>query len=376
MKNIRNALFIFTALAICTRAIPMVNISDNAELFLTGVLSVKFDSNIFLNAANEKSDTIWAATPGLDLVFGKGSATTGNLYFKEEIRRYSDFDRLNISLADIGFNSRYDNGKSKINVTARYLEQQQNDNGILAAGTIVDRNVTAASFSAETDITEKTNVGFGLAYDKTEFGVRTYVGNQTWGIPIDIYHEMSPKLDLSMGYRYQSYSLSVGDSKSHFFNLGARGQFTPKLNGQMRIGYNQRKFETARASEHVLGLSAAMTYNYSDKTYFQFNASNDYGNGPGGEPTQAFGAALGLNTQMTQQWLFTALLQYRAIDYARLGATPARSDKFLEGQIGVIYQLNAYCNLQMAYLHRNNNSDRNIADFSNNLFTFGANFRY
>ena len=88
MKNIRNALFIFTALAICTRAIPMVNISDNAELFLTGVLSVKFDSNIFLNAANEKSDTIWAATPGLDLVFGKGSATTGNLYFKEEIRRY------------------------------------------------------------------------------------------------------------------------------------------------------------------------------------------------------------------------------------------------------------------------------------------------
>ena len=131
MKNIRNILRIVAILTICTQAKSMINIGDNAELFLTGAVAIRLDNNIFLNAANEESDTIWAVTPGLDLVFGKGSATTGNLYFKEEIRRYSDFDALNISLADVGFNSRYDNGKSKVSIRARYLEQQQNDNGIV-----------------------------------------------------------------------------------------------------------------------------------------------------------------------------------------------------------------------------------------------------
>ena len=96
MKNIRNILRIVAILTICTQAKSMINIGDNAELFLTGAVAIRLDNNIFLNAANEESDTIWAVTPGLDLVFGKGSATTGNLYFKEEIRRYSDFDALNI----------------------------------------------------------------------------------------------------------------------------------------------------------------------------------------------------------------------------------------------------------------------------------------
>ena len=376
MKNIRNILRIVAILTICTQAKSMINIGDNAELFLTGAVAIRLDNNIFLNAANEESDTIWAVTPGLDLVFGKGSATTGNLYFKEEIRRYSDFDALNISLADVGFNSRYDNGKSKVSIRARYLEQQQNDNGIIATGTIVERDTTSLGFNAETDISEKTNVGFGLTYDKTKFGVNSYIDNDTWGIPIDIYHEMSPKLDLSLGYRYQSYTLRVGDSKSHFFNVGARGEFTPKLNGQLRIGYSKRHFERARADESVLGINSSLTYSYSEKTYYQITISNDFGNGPGGEPTKGFGLAVGLNSQMTQQWILTAYLQYRAIDYGGIGAVLPRSDKFLEGQVGIVYQVNTYCNLQVAYMHRNNNSDLAIADYSNNLFTIGANFRY
>src|SRR5690349_6658879 len=92
-------------LSLSAKAAPFMAVGDGAELFVTSSLGVQFDDNIYLDSNNESDDTIWSFTPGVDLVFGKGSATTGNVYYREEIRRYSDHDNQNTELSSLGFQS-------------------------------------------------------------------------------------------------------------------------------------------------------------------------------------------------------------------------------------------------------------------------------
>src|SRR5882762_4150229 len=83
------------------KAAPFMAVGDNAELFLTAAGTLQSDDNIYLGASG-KSDTIYSFTPGLDLVFGKGSAATGDVYYREEVRRYSSNSQQDVNLASVG----------------------------------------------------------------------------------------------------------------------------------------------------------------------------------------------------------------------------------------------------------------------------------
>jgi hypothetical protein len=198
-----------------------------------------------LDSANEQNDTIFSFTPGLDLVFGKGAATSGNVYYKEEIRRYTDADNQNTELSDVGTKIAYNNGLTKGNFNASYKQTAQNDNDTAATGTIVRRKLTDLGGDVEFGLTEKTSLAVGAGFNKTNYGPASYVDSDVWSLPIDVYYKASPKLDWSLGYRYSSTDLSGAgvDSDDNFFNIGARGEFTPKLTGQIRVGLTQRSFD-------------------------------------------------------------------------------------------------------------------------------------
>ncbi len=242
---------LFALLALSASALtaaPFVALGDNAELFLTGSVVANFDDNIYLRNGSagrpEVNDTILTFTPGVDLVFGKNAATTGNFYFREDIVRYSDNDQQNTELMNVGFNSIYSNGKSKLDVGASYYETAQNDTG--APGDIVSRKSTAVRALTEFGVSEKTSVGAGVRWEKADYDAGpSYRDNRVWTVPLDAYFEYSPKLQWSAGYRYRATDLagSAIDSKDHFFNIGARGEFTPKLTGQLRVGYGLRKLD-------------------------------------------------------------------------------------------------------------------------------------
>src|SRR5882672_7510825 len=107
MKHHARLALLTALLAISTKAAPFMAVGDNAELFVTASGTLQFDDNIYLDKNNTKNDTIFSFTPGVDLVFGKGSAATGDIYFRDEIRRYNTNDVQNANLANVGINSKY-----------------------------------------------------------------------------------------------------------------------------------------------------------------------------------------------------------------------------------------------------------------------------
>lgn len=375
----RIALFT-TCLGLSAHAAPFMAVGDNAELFLTASAQVQFDDNIYLDpgtlpaplaSAPEQDDVIMSFTPGVDLVFGKGSVTKGNAYYREEFRRYNDHDNQDTSLSNLGVKTNYDNGVTKADFNASYAQVAQNDNDANTLGSIVRRKLFNLGAKIEFGISEKTSLAVGTTFDKTNYGPASYSDSDIWMLPVDLYYKATPKLDWSLGYRYRSSELSGSgiDSKDHFFNVGARGEFTPKLTGQLRIGLTQRKLEVG-GDDTQLGFDSNVTYAFSEKTSYRFNMSNDFGSSGIGESTENFTIGLNATSKLTEQWSLTGGLNLRKVDY------PSRSDDFLEGLVSVSYNLNAVVNFGASYTYRDNSSDSAIAEFTNSVLTFGANIRY
>lgn len=352
-------------------AAPFMAVGDGAELFVTSSLSVQADDNIYLDGSNESDDTILSFTPGLDLVFGKGTATSGNLYYKEEIRRYSDNSNQDGEFSNVGVRSKTDLGGTKYGFNASYAQIAQNDNDLRATGLIVRRDVTNLGANAEFDVTAKSSIGVGGTYLGTDYDANSYTDSKVWSVPVDYYYEATAKLDWSFGYRYRDTDQdgTKSDFTDHFVNIGARGEFTPKLTGQIRVGYNQRDIDGG-GDDSGLGLDGNLTYAYSDKTNLTFNLSNDYGNSGTGDGTQSLKWGFGVNSKFTEQWSGAATLNVNSTEY------PTRDDDFVDGLVSVTYRHNQYFSVTASAAYRDNSSTSAAAEFTNTVFSLGANIRY
>jgi polysaccharide biosynthesis protein VpsM len=356
-------------------AAPFVALGNSAELFLTASAGVKFDDNIYLRNAGEIDDMIFTFTPGVEMVFGRNAATSGNVYYRHDILRYSDNSNQDTDLANIGFNSTYNNGKTKMDFGVSYSETATNETSV--PGFIVPRNLTATRLIGELGVTEKTTFGAGVRYDKTDYRLSgAFQDSGITTIPLDVYFEYSPKLQVSVGYRYRDTNLSRNapagvtvNSSDHFLNIGARGEFTPKLTGQIRVGYATRDLDMGK-DENNFGLDANLTLAATIKTSVFFNLQNDFGTSGIGESTKATSVSVGASTRVDEQWALNANLAFRSVDY------PTRVDDFFEVSGGVTYTYNAFFNVAGSISHRSNDSTTAVSEFSNTVLSLGANLRY
>jgi polysaccharide biosynthesis protein VpsM len=371
MKHISRLAVIAALLSLSAKAAPFMAVGDGAELFVTAGLSVAADDNVFLDSANEQDDTIISFTPGVDLVFGKGSATTGNVYYREEIRRYSDNDNQDGEFSNVGFRSSTNAGSGKFDINGSYAQIAQNDNDIRAAGIIVRRDVTNLGASAEFDVTGKTSLAVGTTFLSTKYDVATYRDSDVWSLPVDLYYEATEKLDWSVGYRYRTTDQdgAARDFKDHFVNIGARGEFSPKLTGQVRVGYLTRKIDGG-GDESDLGLDSSFDYAATEKTSLRLFLSNDYGNSGTGDSTKTLRWGGSVNTNFTEQWFASASLSLSSAEY------PTRDDDFLDTSVTVGYKYNQFVNFTASVAMRDNDSTAATAKFDNTVFQFGANIRY
>jgi polysaccharide biosynthesis protein VpsM len=386
MKNSLRITLISVSLAAGSYAAPFMAIGDGAELFLTGTLGVRADDNIFLSSGtalnprlpvsatnpmnSEESDIIFDIAPGVDLTFGKGSQLKGSLTLVDLFTNYSDNSDLNTNLFSGDFVTRYDDGKLKLGFNAGYHELNQNTVDVRAAGTLVRRDIFSVGGNGEVEISQITSVGGGVEFVHENYKRRGYTDSDTLTIPIDFYYKWTPKLDLSAGYRYRDTQVDIGsDSTDHFFNVGARGEFSPKLTGKLAVGLNTRNLDRG-GDESAFGADASFAYEISPKTTLQFGASKDFGTSPTGLQQKNTTINGMVTSKISEEWSVNAGLSWRAIDYG------SRTDDYFEGQLGTTYIINANIRLVGAYVYRNYSSDLANAEFKNNVFSVAANFRY
>ncbi len=365
-----STLIILSSLAVSrSLGAPAMAVGDNAELLLTASANVSYDDNIYLRHTGVTRDTIWNFIPGVQFVFGQKAATNGQFSLQEDFLKYSSNSKQDANLANANFKSNYSDGKSKLNLSAGYQQLSQNDTSV--PGAIVDRDLTNGGVTGEVALSDKTTVSLGALYDKTHYKLSSYSTWSDTSVPLDAYFEVSPKLEASLGYRYRDTSVTGpgSDSKDHFLNIGARGEFSPLLTGQVRIGYSTRSSAGA-ARQNLLGVQSNLDYSASQKTSLHLGIDNGFGNAANGSNTKNRSITLGAVNQFSDQWALNLNLTSLAVAY------PTRTDNYLEGAVGASFVYNTHLNFTASYTYRQNGSVLSGNKFTNNVFNFGASIRY
>lgn len=379
-KTIRLGLISLT-LGASSYAAPFMAIGDGAELFLTGSLGLRADDNIFLSQ-REESDLIFDISPGAEIVFGKNAQLKGSLIMSHTWSNYSDNSDVNTNLFNGDFVTRYDDGKLKLGFNVGYHELNQNNADVRpAVGAqpgLVRRDIFTAGGNAEVEVSQITSVGAGVSFTHENYKLSGFTDSDRLEVPVDFYYKWTPKVDLSLGYRYRDYQTDVrgSDSTDHFFNIGARGEFSPKLTGKFQIGVNTREVD-AGGDDTQLGLDGSFAYEISPKTSLQVGASHDFGTSPQGIQQENLTINGMITTKISEEWSVNFGLSWRSIDYDAVArVSPSHTDDYVEGQLGTTYVVNENVRIVGMYVYRDYSSDIRGTEFKNNVFSIAANFRY
>lgn len=390
MKKIARLAIVSATLGTAASAAPFLAIGDGAELFVTGTLGVRADDNILLSdkaapavaatattpalpaIAGETSDTIFDINPGVEVVFGKNAAFSGSLTLVESFANYTDNSRLNTNLFSGDINSLYSDGKMKLKFNTGYHELNQNT---ADARGLTRRDEFVIGASTEVEVSQITSVGAGVTFNHTNYHPTGFADSDDLSVPINFYYKWTPKVDLSVGYRYRDYQVTGPgkDSTDNYFNVGARGEFSPKLTGAVTVGVNTRSV-SGGGSETLPGVEASLAYELTPKTSFQFGVSNDFGTNSLGEQQKNLAFNAGVVTNIDAQWSLRGSVYWRSIDY--FAAKPSHTDDYFEGTLGASYTINTFVKINASYVYRNNDSDLRGNSFTNNVFTLAAAFRY
>lgn len=361
-------------------AAPFLAIGNNAELFLTARTEVRYEDNVTFSSQDELEDEVFEVSPGAEITFGKNSLVKGSFAYVERITSYSDNNDLNSNLSNLVFASQYDGARLDLDADASFRELNQNSRDVRRAATLVRRDVYAAGVDGEYALTQKSKFGLGAKYHRTQYKTSGGFNDQTnYTVPANYYFAITEKVDLSAGLQYRKNDVdnvvagANSDSEDYYFNVGARGEFTPKLSGKFSVGYLLRDPDAAGADDETsIGVKAGLAYAYSPKTTITLDLSNDFETGSDAQGSETASVTLGATTSLTAVWSVGATVGYSMIDYLAI----SREDEYFVGGVNVTYIYNEHVNFQAGYSINDNSSDVGAAEFTANVVRIAANFRY
>lgn len=371
-KSLPSLLLAGAALLGATRASASVPLGDGAEAFVTLKGGLEYNDNLFLAERNADSDTIWRLTPGVDVLFGQNSLAQGTFTYTEEFKFYSDNSSIDTSLSDVKATLVYDNEKTKVDAKAGFQQLDQPTADARGAG-LVKRDVTDFGVNGEFNLSEKTSIKLGIAYNDTDYASVSFADWEYYQIPVNYFYEVAPKLDASFGFTYKDNMIGNGrsDTEETYFNVGARGELAPKLTGELSVGYKQSDSEIGD-DESTFGIDSKFTYAYSEKTSIDANLSNGFGFSGVGESYRAFAVGGGITSSVSEQLQLGARLTYSNNAYL----TTTQDDKLISASVNASYKYNEFLTFAGSYALTDNASNKAGSDFTGNVFVLTAALRY
>ncbi len=400
-----------------SHASPLVSVGDNADIFFNGSGSVRWVSNVFRDDVDEVDDLLYTVSPGFELNVGRGLTNADlSVSTRLDILRYADQDQLDTELFSIRAAGSYQASRLDVNGSLSFAEQQTSaGDENLPAGfdDLIESEELRGNIDAEYRYSPKFSFGFGARYTQKEYVTfqERFSDRERLRLPLDVFYELTPKVDLSGGYQYENSDVDgssvnrivfVGgppvpavqtvtresyDFNTHFFNLGARGNLLPKLNGFFKVGYRLRESadrtttrtgalpgsDTNEIDEKgMLGLDADFTWAMTPKFTSKLALSRDFGVGGEGESTENSSINVLLSYAISTYVSASGNLGYTLRDYAN---SDREDDQYsLGGRLS--YRPNEYWQFGAGYTFSENESTDGNRDYVNHIFDLSASLRY
>jgi len=371
-------------------AAALVSIGDSAEIFFNGSASVRYNDNLFLNKDNERSDTIFILSPGVELNVGKRANANVNLYYREDFYLYDKNSDLDTNTSNVFLESFWKQSRLDLRFDASFEQLIQTTPDLVRNYSnihdLVERERIRANLRGEYEISELTSASAGIGYSKLDFKSPGFSDREIVTVPLNAYYSITPLVDLSLGYRFRHADVSDqtaytynnvpipaqarSDYQDHYFNIGARGELAPKLMGEARAGYQYRDVRDG-GNRDTLSFSADVSHFTTANTTLLVGLFRDFDISVEGQSTTRTGGSLGVRHTFSHLISGTAGANYYERSYSGV-----RKDKTLDVHVGATYSPITYLDLNATYIFRHNDSNINAVEFDNNIFSVSAALRY
>ena len=392
------AVFVTPAgLPIALQAAPLVSIGDSVDVFFNGSSSLEWQSNVFSDERGAVDDYKYTVSPGFEINVGRGLSNADlSIITRYDIVRFDKVTDLDNELFHIKAVGSYAGSRLTVNGLVSYDENQSNgaDGNDNQKGKLSASETTAANLNGEYTLSPKFSFGAGVNYNKREYKESSSADRESYTVPLDIFYELTPKVDLSIGYTYTSTEVSRTlsgvngvdgyDKEQHFVNVGARGDLLPKLNGSFKIGFNTMDSDdpltvednvlgrSDRDSSSSLGLDASFTYLATAKVSTNLNLNRNFDVAGQGESTEATRVDLSANYSINTRFTATANLGYTLREYV----DSKREDDNYRTGLSLSYVPNEYWRFSTGYNYTENDSNSDGQSYEAHVINVSASLRY
>jgi hypothetical protein len=402
----------FVSLPVVVQAAPLVSIGDSVDVFFSGSSSVQWQSNVFYDEADEQDDIKFTVSPGFEVNAGRGLSNLDlSIITRYDITRYDELSELDTEQFHIKAISSYRSSRWDVNGLVSYDENQSagKDGNTNQKGRLTESENIRANLNGEYRLSPKFSVGSGVNYSDRQYqDQESLADRESFKIPVDIFYELTPKVDLSVGYTYTA--TDVGETKfgdtvngreegsydqeGHFFNVGARGELLPKLAGFFKVGYRTSDSDdssrvnyipplvpgptipttstTNRDSRGTMGLDASFTYSATPKLTTVFNLHRGFGVGGEGQGTTTTRANLTASYSINSNYSASANFGYTLREYE----TTDREDNVYNTGFRLSYVPNRYWRFSTGYNYNENDSNAQGQSYEAHMVDLSASLRY
>lgn len=375
------------ALATCSAGPVMLGENSSLTMSLGG--AYQFNDNIFLDSTDEVNDSIIVFSPGVELNFGhEVSNAHVKLSYVHDFIAYNDNSDLNRDTPDVSLDGRINSVKSSITFGASYKENAQNDASNNLAGDLAVRSIFNVRVNGEWEMSAKSSLAAGYRLQDVQYDNPQFYDREMSVIPINYYWAVTPKLDASVGYQHRNTSyepdgmrirqnpLAPGlfrpDTDDQFFNVGLRGTLGAKTTGEIRLGIQERDFNTPGVDdEDLFSVDARAVWQATEKSNFSVLFSRDFNADSFGTSIESTDIQIGGSTELRENFSGFASIRISKDEYSGL-----RTDDGTYSQVGVTYTPNSRSAVSVAYIVYKNESDFVPADFDNGVLNFSGTVRF
>lgn len=362
---------------------PLIVVGDYVNVFFDGSSSLLWYSNVFFDDEKEVEELVLEMSPGLEAnLSNQASGFDASIRANYEIQRFEELFDLNGEYVHVNAVSSYDGARLDLNASYSFDQQQTTAGQQGTQGSeFIQLDVTRARLQGTYTLSPKFSFNSSVNYNDREYKDRKdrLADVESYSIPVDLFYELTPKVDLSVGYEYSFEEVRTSGvtdfyRKSSFINVGARGNLLPKLSGFFRVGYRTVNPEgSERESDQTLGINAELTHYTTPKLKSSLRLQRGFGVGSEGQSVENTSARLEFDYTISGN--FAADL-YTELVYNDFQDGNDGQDFVNRSGLRLSYLPNEYWRFSTGYAYIENDSNRLGQGFVNHILDISASLRY
>jgi len=352
---------------------PLISIGEDTNVYFDGFVSTAYSTNITLSGSNERDDLITTLSPGLEVIFGEqASIVNASAMIRNNIVRYADNDEFDSENWRLSGQVTYTDKPLTASASAFYTERQENQALFRDERTLLRTRDHGASIDSRYYFTQKTSASTGFRYSETRFDSSTNRDREHYTVPFNVYYQVRPAIDASMGVRYRRTEVSGGGrTENMFYNLGLSGEVTPKWTTTLNVGVSEHRPSSGN-DRTTLGITSHSTYTATQKSIIRFRLNRDFEIAGQGDSVISTGGELIYVYIFNPFWNFQADGAYRRLDYQSRN----REDDNYRVGASANYNFAEYFTLSGSYRYRENSSNAELADYQDHTVSVSLRLRY